>query len=257
VGPTTSALVLMIVVRRRVCSLGIRFDLGRCRGLLKESRFLAAQQLLLSGTSQAEMLLLPKLIGLASFGQFSAGALPANRMVVLPDAFCAIAFPEMVRAWKGEHGGRSLANLLLKYMFITVMLCTGLALVVALLAHPIAGILFPQSPSIIAEIIRITVWSLPLLGVELVLGYALTAAGRDAIQARLAVHASVLSLTTCLGLVSTFGLEGACWSMLMRPAIRAAMLAPAVIHLLNDASSPGLVTTKDEPIRCVELRDAA
>jgi hypothetical protein len=67
------------------------------------------------------------------------------------------------------------------------------------------------------------------------MGYSLNAAGEDGAQARASVPAAVVSLLTSVVLVFAFGLTGACWSMVLRPAVRCAFLAPAVLRTFRPA----------------------
>ena len=46
-------------------------------------------------------------------------------------------------------------------------------------AEPLGRLLFPRDPALFAAVVRVTIWSLPLFGIESVMGYALNAAGAD------------------------------------------------------------------------------
>jgi O-antigen/teichoic acid export membrane protein len=127
-------------------------------------------------------------------------------------------------------GARHATGLVSKYVLVAGIGGVGVAIAGSLLAGPIARVLLPDQPEALAWVVRVTIWSLPLAALELVMGYALLAAGREAVQARLAMPASVLGLLASIVLIVTFGLHGACWSMLCRPAIRGLFLAPVFVR---------------------------
>jgi O-antigen/teichoic acid export membrane protein len=227
-GTLFGVLLLATLVQKQGCPVTFRYDIRRFARLLGRSRFFAAQQLLATGSAQAEALLLPRLVGMSQFGFFTAGTLMATRLTVLPDGLCTAAYPAMVRAYAGS--ARRGARLAAQYLLIVASGGVVLALLGGLVAEPIGKLLFPAAPALFAVVARITVWSLPLLGIEMVMGYALNAAGEDAAQARVSAPAAIISLVASAGLVLTFGVYGACWSMLVRPAVRAAFLTPLFVR---------------------------
>lgn len=232
-GPAMSAAMLIAIVRQRICPVTVRWDPRRAATLLVRSRHFAAQQLLFVGSAQAEALILPRLIGLGQFGFFSAGSMPANRLGVLPDALCAAAYPSMVKACL--PGPRKGAGLVLLYVLVGVLGGIVVAVVGTVLAEPIGRLVLPGQPALFAFAVRVTIWSVPLSALELVTGYALNAARREAVQARLAIPAAALSLLISVLLVSAFGFVGACWSLLLRPAVRAVFLVPVAWRTFGPA----------------------
>src|SRR5205823_957218 len=129
------------------------------------------------------------------------------------------------------------AGLMLRYLLVGVGGGILVALAGTSAAGPIGRLVLPAQPELFAFVARVTIWSLPLAAAELVLGYALYAAGKDAIQARLALPAAAVTLLLSAALVSWLGLPGACWSMLLRPAVRGAFLIPSVVRTFFLAQS--------------------
>lgn len=237
VGPTCSALLLLIIARRH-CPISVRWDLKRFATLIKDSRFFAAQHFLTAASTHAESLMLPRLVGVSHFGFFSAGSLLATRLTVLPDGLCTAAYPAMAAACsRGQARG---ASTVLTYLLLAVIVGVAVAATVMLVAKPVAQLLFPRDPATCAAVIRVTIWMLPLVGLESVMGYALNAAGRDAAQARAYVPASIASLVVTVGLVTQGGVMGACWSMVLRPVVRACFLAPVFIRTFFRAAPPSM-----------------
>jgi O-antigen/teichoic acid export membrane protein len=235
IGPLASVLILGAIVARCVCKVRIGWNLPRFKALLIGSRHLAVQQVLFAGSGHAEALLSPRLLGMGQFGVLTAGALLATRASVLPDALCTSAFPTLARAANpGAHGA---AGLVQRYLLVAATGGTLVALAVTLLAGPIGRILLPSQPETVAMVIRITIWSLPLAAVELVMGYSLLAAGKESVQTRLAVWSASLGLLGSVVLISTMGLTGACWSMVLRPTLRGAVLVPVLLRTFA-ASAP-------------------
>lgn len=239
-GPLISVVLLASIVRSRICPVRARSSLSSLRRLIAGSRFFAVQQLLFAGSSQIEALMLPRLIGLSSFGTFTAGAMPASRLIAIPDGLAAAAYPAMVSAFaRGPAGG---ASLIRRYAAWCAVGGSLIAIVGMLCAEPLGQLLLPGQAQVFARVIQITIWSLPLTALELVMGYSLNACGKDAIQAKLAVPSSLASLCCSIALVSTFGLTGACWSMVLRPAVRGAFLLPATVRTFRTTrEAPGAV----------------
>lgn len=224
-GPILSSILFFILVNKAGCRITLHFDLRRFVQLLARSRFFAAQQLLAVGSSQAESLILPQLVGISQFGFFTAGSLLANRLTAIPDGLCTAAYPAMSRACAngGTGAGRSV---MFRYMWVAATLGIAMAVALSLMARPITWMLFPHQSQLFGTVLRITAWSLPFVAVESVMGYALNAAGKDAAQSGVSVPAAFVSLAISISLVTTLGVIGASVSMLLRPAVRAAFLAP-------------------------------
>ena len=234
-GPLCGAALLTVIVSRQHFPMRIRFSLVRFSEILVRCRFFGAQQFLSSVSTQAEALLLPRLVGMSQFGLFTAGTLVATRLTVVPDGLCTAAYPAMVRAYARSRAEG--AKLLARYLLIASGGGILLALGGMMIADPIARLLFPPDPALLATVVRVSVWSLPIVAIELAMSYALNAAGDDAAQARASVPAALVSLVATVSLVLALGVMGACWSMLLRPAIRAAFLAPLTLRNLKGASA--------------------
>jgi O-antigen/teichoic acid export membrane protein len=123
------------------------------------------------------------------------------------------------------------------FKYLTIAAVGGIVLAIAGMcaAAPISWLLFPAQPALLATVIRITIWSLPVMAVESVMGYSLNAAGKDAAQSRASAPAAIASLVISIALVTSFGVTGACFSMLLRPAVRAAFLAPLFYKTFHPA----------------------
>lgn len=227
-GPLVSILMLGRVVRAEVTPIAIRFGREQGARLLGQSKHFAVQHVLFAGSGQAEALIAPLLLGMGPFGLFTAGSLFANRLAVIPDSLCTAAYPTLVQA-AGESRVRARA-MSLKYLLVSVGGSTVIAGVLMWVAMPVARVLMPMDAAALASVIGFTIWALPLVSVELVLGYALTAARREAVQARVAWPASLLGVLASFVLIVMMGLEGACWSMLARPVIRCAFLMPEFVR---------------------------
>jgi O-antigen/teichoic acid export membrane protein len=233
IGPGVSAGAMLIIVQRWVCPVGVRFHVPRCVSLLVRARFFAAQQLLSIGSTQAEALMLPLMIRMSQFGFFTAAAMIPNRASVLPDALCTAAYPGLVKACaSGAHRG---ARLVLAYLTIAALGGALVSLAVMVVAEPIGRLLFPAEPGPFAEILRLIIWCLPLVGMDMVLSYSLNAAGRDSAVARASLPAAAVTLIASVALVSSLGVTGACWSMLLRPLVRIAFLAPVAFRAFGPA----------------------
>lgn len=216
-GPAVSGLILLIVVRS-LFPIGVSWSLRTGWEHLKHSRFFAAQQFINVVSANQESLLLPKIVGSSVFGLYSAGLLLASRLVIIPDALSAVFYP--IIAESHARDPRAASDEAMRFLLLSLIVCMPLVVVVLFFSGPLAHVLFQTNWEVCQTVIRITIWSLPLIGVESVMGYALNAAGRDARQARYTLYAAVLSLLIAAVLVIRFGLIGACWSFLLRCSIK-------------------------------------
>ena len=156
-------------------ALSTRHRFGR---LLWVSRFFAAQQLVNTLSNNAESLLLPLLVDAGAFGCFSAGLLLASRLIVIPDGLGSAFYPMVATLHATDP--RAAARELKRYLLVSLAACLPIAIGLSAVATPIATLLFPHSAAVCTLVIRLTVWSLPLNGIENVMGYSLNAAGQDA-----------------------------------------------------------------------------
>ncbi len=238
IAPAFAAITLLSFVRKEI-PVQIRFDRVGGLRLLKQSRSFAAQILLCSSSSYVEALFLPQLIGPANFGLYIAGTLLPSRLESIPDGFCTAAYPMLTRRFRD---GRARGTwLTMGWLVFILVSCLTAATGVFLLAGPIAGLLFPGNPESCRMVIQVTVWALPLMGIESVLGNAINAGGADAAQARACLPTAVCNVALTIILMKQMGLTGACIAMPLRHAVR-------IIILTACFSRWFLAGTKNEPV---------
>lgn len=223
-GPAVAAVILLAFIRRRLFPVGASWNVHEGWRHLKHSRFFAAQQFISAFSVNQESLLLPKFVGSGVFGLYAAGLLLASRLVVIPDALGSAFYP--IIAESHARDPRAASRECVRFLLLSMIVCLPILVVVVFFSGPLAHVLFQKNWEVCRKVICITIFSLPLLGVESVMGYALNAAGRDARQARFTLYSAVLSLAVAVVLVTEFGLIGACWSFLLRSAIKIAFIAP-------------------------------
>jgi O-antigen/teichoic acid export membrane protein len=229
-GPLVSAIVLVALVGK-VCPIRVRFSFSAAWQLLMRCRSFTAQQLTNSAPAYVDALVLPRLIGSSQFGFFSAGTLLPTRLAIVPDGLCTAAYPHLSKRFHQTRTGG--AKLTLYYLGILIGICLPLAVLVALLAGPIARVLFPHQSDICRAVIVITIWSLPLTAIESVLGNAINAAGADAEQARATLPAALCNVLLTVILVSRFGIAGACFAIPVRNLVRIAVLSICFLRALR------------------------
>jgi O-antigen/teichoic acid export membrane protein len=157
--------------------------------------------------------------------------------MVVPDALCTAAYPALVNECvRGRKHGTAL---MLKYLLIAGAGGTVVAICGTIAAGFVGRILFPGESALFATVARITIWALPLIAVEAVMGYALNAAGKEAEQARAALPAAAVNLVGSLALVATLGVIGASWAMLLRTVARSVFLLPLVLKTFRSGADSG------------------
>lgn len=227
-GPAVSAVLLLAIVQRQHFPVRLRWDFRRFGRLLWEARYIAAHQLMDSASGKAEGVIVPRLAGPTMFGFFSAGTLLATRGMTVPEGLCSAAYPSLVDAYR--RGPRPFVRTFLKFLALMIGACVPAALVVSFLAGPVARLLFPGRAEICEQVMRITIWLLPVMGLEYIVGTALSALHKDALQARAAVFAAVCNILMTVALVWSFGIVGASWSMVLRYVVKLAVLSPTLVQ---------------------------
>jgi O-antigen/teichoic acid export membrane protein len=248
-GPITSLWIFFSILRRERFPIKANCDPRRAIRMMWESRHFTAQMLLSTVNSNVAMLMLPKLVGAARFGLFSAGALLVTRLAVFPDAIGTAFYPLIAKSIRVDQ--RIARRQALLGMLFAFAICIAVALPTTFLAGFVARVLFPKQPSDCKTIIMITIWALPLIGIRTMLSYSLNAAGMEARQARASFWASIFSLSLGAILIFRWELIGACWFMLLQPAFQIvfnsthfipAFLSPRSEPQLGAAPSPAIAT---------------
>jgi O-antigen/teichoic acid export membrane protein len=235
VGPAASIAIAFEMLRRERFPLHAHFCARQTVRLLWTSRHFTAQQLLTVVNANIAMLMLPKLVGAASFGLFSAGVLLITRLAIFPDSIGTAFYPLISKSIEKDR--RLARRQSLVGIGVALAICVCVAVTTTLLAGFVSHILFPKAPAGCQKVIAITIWALPLMGVESLIGYGLNAAGRESVVARASVFSAVVSLAIGCALVIGWGVSGACWFMLLRPAVQIAFTLP----IFGDAFSQRMV----------------
>jgi O-antigen/teichoic acid export membrane protein len=227
IAPVVSAGTLLYIVRKRM-PVRVRFDFFHGLRLLKRSRAFAAQNLLNSASSYVEALYFPQLIGAANFGIYITGTLLPLRLGAIPDGFCTAAYPALARRFReGRVDG---TRLTLSWLGFILACCLTAALAIFALAGPISHVLFPAHPESCRIVIRVTIWALPLFGIESAIGYAINAAGADGAQARAALPAALCNVVLTILLMEHLGISGACIALPLRHCVRIIMLTTCFLR---------------------------
>jgi O-antigen/teichoic acid export membrane protein len=227
-GPAVAALGMWAGVRRAGIRPRPAGTLRRFRALLAEAGPFAAQHLSGAAGTYALALLLPRLVGAGGFGIFTAGNLIGSRLAALPDGLCTAAYPAITTAF--HDAPRRGALIMLRYAAVILLVAVAAAAVATACAETVGRILFPDDWAACAAVITITVWAVPLAGLDAVMGYALNAAGKESYQARASLAAGACTLPLSVVLLTKFGLTGACWAALLPPAIRMIFLLPCFLR---------------------------
>jgi O-antigen/teichoic acid export membrane protein len=215
-APAVNALLFWWSLRKCV-PVGMRWDTRRACTLLAEAREVGLNLIATTMRDRAEQLLVPKFVGLEAFGIFSGGTMVADRLANVPDVICTAFYPRISSVAGDTHGAldRTVTSML------TIVLATSVpfAIVGAYLAGSISDILLPGSSTTCRDVIQVTVWAVPVVAISLGMSFSLQAAGYHQVVARAGLRATILSAALSLLLIASFGLAGASWSFVARPAI--------------------------------------
>ena len=211
-GPAINLLVLLVYARR-LFPVRVRWSPPRYLALLRDVRSMGAQVFFSSVQDRIQQLLVPRLVGITPFGYFSAGLIPANRLLVVPGGLM-MYFYSAIASQYGENK-EAATKQVTRFIVLSLVACMPLALLIAFMAHSVALVLFPKHPSVCQYVIQTTIWSLPIAAVQYPLVCALQASGRHSEAARSQMGATILSSILSFLLVSRLGIPGACWSWLL------------------------------------------
>lgn len=231
IGAAAAGMLMLRVVKRQGVALGISWNLRRAAQLLWEGRFFGIQLLVNNAAHQVENILVPRLMGPTTFGYFAAGALLSDRMLAIPDGAAKAAYAAIADI---DHVSRAAARrVFVRFLVASLLACLAATMAVSILVDPIAQLLFPKHPEVCAQVMRITIWALPIAAVQYVFSSTLNALGREAFQARASLVGSVCALLLAGLLVWKYGIVGASWSVVIREALWLVLLAPGVMTLFR------------------------
>ncbi len=242
VGPIVSLSVMFSVVARRHCAVRFAFSVERMKALFWEQRYLGGVMLVHSVSTNAEALLLPALAGEKPFGVFSGASLLASRLGAIPDGVASALYPAVVEA-DARHGPRDVVRLVTRFLLLALVATVGIAVFVSVFAEPFARLLLPAEAEAATQVMRITIWLLPVMAVVWVLGAALNGLNGDAAQARAGTITAFVNIALTPFLVWKFGLIGAAWSMVARYVVWLAVFIPCSLGTFR----PVLRAAREEP----------
>jgi O-antigen/teichoic acid export membrane protein len=230
IGPLANLALLTAIVRRRGVPIYPRWSVSRAWALLAESRHLGFQQFIVTVRDRADELLVPKLVGIAQFGYFSAGVMPSDRAAIVPDGVATSFYPAIASAAGAQRDAA--ARLM---MLLTLAATIPVAIALVFVAPVIARILFPGDASFCRIVMQITAVSVPIAGAARCLTAGLQAAGQDKQAARAGTAATFIGAAVSLVLISQWGLVGAAASWLTRSIIQMVLLLPPFVRTFPSA----------------------
>jgi len=237
IGPLLGAMLVMVIVQRGHFPVRMSWNPRRGWALFGESRHFTLQQIIGACSANSTLLLLPALVGPVGFGFFAAGGLLATRLAAVPEGLASAFYPALAREY--ANSPREAGRRLLRLLLLTTAMCIAMAGAITALSAPIANWLFKSEPALCGLVMRITIWSLPLVAIGSMMGYALNAAGKDRIHARLSFHVAWINLVLTAALVVQGGIIAAAWALPLRYLVLIAFFSPSFLPiLLNPSREP-------------------
>ena len=192
------------------------------RFALKVERHFWAQQLkiawpLILGNAvyifdnRLDIIVLSFFLSEADIGIFNAASTVVASLLIVPQAYQMAVFPVMARLYavSQEQLGK-LYGYSLKYMLIVAL---PLAVVLTSAADSVIG-LFGRDFVVATPLMRVMVWSLPLLFVNIPMARLLVAVDKQVVVARSLTVRLVVGVALALLLVPKFGVWGVVWARL-------------------------------------------
>lgn len=230
---------------RAMATLGLRVRFGgatpgRYRQLLRDSRALAANDILNVANTRAEGVWAPLLFGKGLMGVYAAGTLPQSRLGMAADGVATAYFPAMATAHRDGDVGRMQRQA--TDMF-TLLLAVGipLALFTFIGAPYLGGLLFPApeqigSAALATFVTRASAFAIPLGAISLGMRYALQAAGQHSRNAKDQMVSTVIAAMLVLGLALSVGVQGLVIGLVLRSILNVAFQLKTL-----SAHYPGLI----------------
>lgn len=213
IGPTVNLLLQLREMRR----MGIRVRLGgvptaRYRALLRESRTLAANDVLTVAQDRLEGVWAPPLFGKGLMAVHSAGMLPAERMSQAYDGAATAYFPAIAAAHaRGETG--TVRSQVVQMFTLILAIALPMAIATWFGAPYLAALLFPEAQQLgsreLATFVgRTSALGIPLGALGLGMRYALQATGQHSRNAKDQMAATLIGACTAPALAWTVGIRG-------------------------------------------------
>ena len=235
VGPAVSVVLLVWYVRTRHFPVVPAIDLHRFSSLLRGSRILGAGFLIASVRDRAEGLLVPKLLGITTFGHFAGGLLLADRLAVIPSNLTTAFFPLIAQRYHVSEASAAIE--IRRLLVLGQVVCVPMCLLATFHAAWIAGILFRSPSALAGMVISLTIWALPLQAFALAFAGTLQATGSHDAAGRANLLTSLVSLPVSVCLVASLGVLGASISWVVRAAIAGALNLPPFLRRFSSAFS--------------------
>lgn len=245
-GPVVTGSLSLFLVQQRLFPVRVSWNLRRYWALLRQARVLGLQLFVMNLGTHAENLLVPKLVGISSYGFFAAGTLLPKRLEAVPDGLNTAFYPVLARGYR-SGSDEAIASVKRLGLFMSAA-CVSAAIATFALAGPIAQLLFRQEPELCRTIIQITIWWIPLIGLAYAMGYALNAAGREADEAKVAIAGTLVSLAMSTALILKFGLIGACVALPAKATVALVFRMPPFLASLRSAGrAPAIPAIETAP----------
>jgi O-antigen/teichoic acid export membrane protein len=252
-GPMVVVPLLWWIINKHHYRVRLALNWKRAVEMVWKARYFGAQQLLSTLSINITPLVVSQVMGETSLGFFSAGALLADRLTAIPDGIGGAVYPAVAKAAK--RGGRVVLQTVGHYLLLAMLVCVPATVCGTVFAHLIAQMFFPTKWEVCEQVIRITIWILPLTGLEYVFSNSLNALHKDAAQAWASLW-GISHLVLAVILVSQFGMIGACWAMVLRPVVRLAMILPCIVSTFRPLFRGGALVSGEAvaaPVSAAEV----
>ncbi|MGH3828882.1 MAG: polysaccharide biosynthesis C-terminal domain-containing protein [Pseudonocardiaceae bacterium] len=198
----------------------LRRGAAHLRGLWRQSRWFLAE----FGTGfiaiQGYLLLVPALVGTAEFGQYRAGVSLIGPVVVIFVAGGNIGLPGCVQGLRDE-GISGLDKYTLRLTAAVVLLTVLYCGAVSVFAAPILRLVYGEPFTDATVVTQLIALNYVIMGVGFGCNQALKATNQMKRLWVMQVACAIVSITTTLVLVSSFGLIGAGWASVVAGCVHA------------------------------------
>lgn len=225
----------IIILRRRGVTLSMQVDGRLCRTLLRYMPVLGSIPIVNAIYARADIFMLTWFGTWTDVGLYSAGLRLVDVTRSIPPAYARALYPILSRlrvSAPDEFSAvsrRSIRNIL--------MLVVPIALLLSGLATPVIVLLYGPQLAAAASSLRVLAWALVPMALATTLAQMLFAADRQAVDLRVNLLATVVSVTACLLMVPLWGAVGAAAAVLLSSSVYAALQYGFVCRMVTDVAA--------------------
>lgn len=229
-----AGVAFVVALRRRGVAVSAGFDGRLCRELASQTPVVGAIPIVNAIYARADVFLLTWLTTWSEVGIYSAAVRLVDVARTIAPAYSKAVYPILSRL-RG-NSAEAFVDLARQSLRDVLLLVVPLAVLLAGLAAPITTLLYGPDLAPAATSLRVLAWTLIPVGLATTLAQLLFAANRQAVDLRVNVIATVVSVAANFALIPRWGAVGAAAAVLFATGVYASLQYFYVRQQVTDPS---------------------